>query len=126
VRLALMLLLMLSIACNRTTGTATTRVGAPCHERKNCDSVCWEGSCTIACQTSAECPTELAPMVCIEGSVCVFACARQSECGGWKCVGKRRREIDERVFVCIPDFGGDNPEDIDPDPPENDRPTPTI
>jgi hypothetical protein len=125
-RLPMLALVMLGIACRPTGGTATTRVGAVCHERKNCDSVCWEGTCTIACQTSADCPTELAPMICIEGDVCVFACARQSECGGWECIGRRRRESDERVSVCIPRFGGDNPEDIDPDPPDNEEPTPSM
>ncbi len=89
-------------ACQTKTGTATTRVGAPCHERKNCDSICWEGTCTIACQTSADCPTdELAPMLCIQGGVCVFACARQRRCGGWECISKRRRESDEKVLPSV-------------------------
>jgi len=124
VRIALLVLTALLTACY-VKGTANVRVGAVCHERKDCESVCWEGSCTILCQTAADCPRvpEVpAPMTCIDGNVCVFACARQDECGGWECTGKRRNESDERVLVCIPNFGGDDPEDVDPDPPVDEPP----
>ena len=112
------MLVTLGIACY-STGTANRRVGAVCTSRADCESVCWEGSCTIACQTAADCPSAPAPMTCIVGGVCAFACVRQRECGGWECAQKRRSESDEEVWVCIPRFGGGDPEDVDPDPPES-------
>ena len=114
----LLLVTILGSACY-SKGTANRRVGAPCTSREDCESVCWEGSCTIACQTAADCPSvpEVpAPMRCIQGNVCAFACARQRECGGWECKRERRSESAQEVWVCVPSVGSSNPEDVDPDP----------
>ncbi len=94
-------------------GTANTLVGAVCTTKRDCDSACWEGFCTIACQSADECPEK---MTCISDGVCAFTCIGDRTCGGWQCIDKRRFRESERVMVCIPNFGGGDPNDFEEDP----------
>lgn len=105
-------MIALAAGCGRP-GTANTRVGAVCTTKRDCESVCWEGSCTLACQRAEDCP---AKMTCIDQGVCLFTCLGDRECGGWECIDKRLYGVTERVTVCVPRFGGGDPNDYEPDP----------
>lgn len=117
---ALLLLALLGGACY-AKGSYNRRVGAACTSKDDCESVCWEGSCTVACQTAADCPSKPSPMTCVDAGVCAFTCVRQRDCGAWMCTHERRRESDEKVWACLPSFSTGNPEDVDPNPPGTDE-----
>ena len=103
------LMVVLLAACG--SGGVSREVGARCSVSGDCDQRCLPpggdfpgGFCTIACSSSADCPSD-ARCVGKEGGVCLFECLRDSDCNnlgaGYTCQDTDARAPAEgKVLVC--------------------------
>ena len=103
------LIVLALMACQ--SSNVSRRVGARCDHSAECDQRCLGpdmefpgGFCTIACDTSADCPDDAA---CIDdqGGACLFRCVEDRDCAflgdGWRCqIVDERNNNGVKVTVC--------------------------
>lgn len=106
-RLFLLLSCSLLVACDDGVSNEGALVGGPCLDSTDCDQRCQtggdfpQGTCTLACNTDADCPEDT---WCVdkEGGICLLACTHPSDCrGGYNCEGVTNRTHGGDSLVCI-------------------------